>query len=61
MQFNRQQTVILLSFNVRLPCREHVLLVGRFKLSKISNIDQTPLAFNFLSTQTYNAKGLKTI
>ena len=61
MQFNRQQTVILPSSDVGLPCGEHVPLVGRFKLSEIGNIDQTPLAFDFLSTRTYDAKGLKTI
>jgi hypothetical protein len=36
-------------------------IVGRFKLSKIANIDQTPLPFDFLSSRTYDLKGLKTI
>jgi hypothetical protein len=38
-----------------------VLVVGRFKLSKIANMDQTPLAFDFLGSRTYNSKGTKTI
>jgi len=61
MQFNRRQTVILPSSDVGLPRGEHVLLVGRFKLSEIGNMDQTPLAFDFLSTWTYDAKGSRTI
>jgi hypothetical protein len=38
-----------------------VPLVGWFKLSEISNIDQTPLAFDFLSSKTYNEKGALTV
>jgi hypothetical protein len=38
-----------------------VLVVGHFKLSKIGNINQTPLAFNFLGFKTYNLKGAKTV
>jgi hypothetical protein len=43
------------------PCRDHVPLVGRFKRSEIANIDQTPLAFDFLSTRTYDLKGSRII
>ena len=32
-----------------------------FKLSEIANIDQTPIAFKFLNSRTYNTKGIKTI
>jgi len=32
-----------------------------FKLSEISNMDQTPIAFEFLDQKTYNSKGAKTI
>jgi hypothetical protein len=32
-------------------------MVGRFKLSEIANIDQTPIAFEFLSGRTYDFKG----
>jgi hypothetical protein len=35
--------------------------VRRFKLSEIGNIDQTPIAFDFLSGCTYDIKGNKTI
>jgi hypothetical protein len=38
-----------------------VLTVGRFKLSEIANMDQTPIAFEFLSGRTYDFKGSKTI
>jgi hypothetical protein len=32
-----------------------------FKLSKIANMDQTPLSFEFLDRKTYNTKGAKTV
>jgi hypothetical protein len=35
--------------------------VGQFKLSEIANIDQTPIAFEFLSGRTYNYKGAKIV
>lgn len=38
-----------------------MLVVGRFKLLEIGNMDQTPLAFDFLSARTYNEKGAKTV
>ena len=38
-----------------------VKTVGRFKLSEIYNMDQTPLAFEFLDGRTYNSKGAKTV
>jgi hypothetical protein len=61
LQFSRQQTVIELFSEIGLPCGIDVPLVWRFKLSEILNIDQTPLAFDFLSTKTYHSKGAKTI
>ena len=42
-----------------MPCQ--VPYVGRFKLSEIANMDQTPIAFEFLSGKTYDFKGLKTV
>jgi hypothetical protein len=36
-------------------------LVGRFKLSEIANMDQTPITFEFLSGSTYAGKGEKII
>jgi hypothetical protein len=35
--------------------------VGRFKLSKIANMDQTPIVFDFLFSRTYDFKGSKTV
>ena len=35
--------------------------VGRYKLSNIVNMDQTPLPFEYLEGRTYNQKGEKTI
>jgi hypothetical protein len=62
MQFNRQQTMIVKDFSdLGLPRRDHVSVVGRFKLLEIANIDQTPLAFDFLSLKTYNEKGASTV
>jgi len=33
----------------------------KFSLSEISNIDQTPISFEFLSLKTYESKGSKTV
>jgi hypothetical protein len=44
-----------------LPRGDDVSLIGRFKLLEIGNIDQTPLAFDFISLRTYNKQGAKTI
>jgi len=35
--------------------------IGRYRLRNICNMDQTPLPFEFLSGQTYNTKGEKTV
>ena len=35
--------------------------VGRYRLSNICNMDQTPLPFEYLSGRTYNQQGEKTI
>jgi len=35
--------------------------VGRYKRAQICNMDQTPLPFEFLSEQTYEQKGSKTV
>jgi hypothetical protein len=62
LQFNRRQTVIIKGLSdLGLPRGEEVPLVGRFKLSEISNMDQTPLAFDFLSSRTYEEKGAPTV
>ena len=61
LQFNRRQTIILEDSFCGLPKGEDVPLVGRFKLSEIANMDQTPIAFEFLSGKTYDFKGAKTV
>jgi hypothetical protein len=63
LQYNRRQTVIRKDGTslVGLPCESDVPVVGRFKLSEIGNMDQTPLAFDFLGSRTYNTKGAKTV
>jgi len=35
--------------------------VGRFHLARVCNMDQTPLPFEFLSGQTYEPTGSKTV
>jgi hypothetical protein len=47
--------------NIGLPQGKDILVVGQVKLSEIGNMDQTPLAFDFLSPRTYNEKGAKTM
>ena len=56
---NRRQTAIqeFSDFGLprAVPCVEH------FKLSEIANVDQAPLAFEFLTAKTYDFRGSKTI
>jgi hypothetical protein len=59
LQFNRRQTVIQEFSDCGLPYQ--VPYVGRFKLSEIANIDQIPIAFEFLTAKTYDFKGSKTV
>lgn len=61
LQFNRRQTIVLDDSFRGFPKGEDIPLVGRFKLSEIANMDQTPIAFEFLSGKTYDFKGAKTI
>ena len=61
LRFNRRQTVIEPCSIMGLPRGKDVPLVGRFKLSEIANMDQTPLACEFLNSKTYNCKGSKTV
>ena len=53
--------VIREGFNIGIPRSLSIPLVGRFKLLEIANMDQTPIAFEFLSGRTYDFKGSKTI
>jgi hypothetical protein len=54
-------TVILPSSDCGKDRGLNVKTVGRFKLSYIANIDQTPLPFENLDGRTYNKKGEKTV
>jgi hypothetical protein len=38
-----------------------ILVVGRFKLSEIANIDQTPLTWEFQKGKTYSRRSKKTV
>jgi hypothetical protein len=42
---------------IRIPRGLDVLVVSRIKLSKICNIDQSPLLFEYLKGRTYAKKG----
>jgi hypothetical protein len=53
--------VVQVDFDCGIQREISVLVVGRFKLSEISNIDQSPLAFEFLKGQTYNRRGEKIV
>jgi hypothetical protein len=61
LQFNRRNTVIRPDSDCGIPRGPDVKTVGRFKLSEISNMDQTPLPFEFNEGKTYAKKGDKTI
>ena len=61
LQFNHQNTIINPDSDCGISHSLVVLLVGRFKLLEIANIDQTPIAYEFLSSCTYDLKGAKTI
>lgn len=49
------------SSNCGIPRGLEVLVVGRFKLSEIANMDQSPLPFKHLKGRTYEKKGNKTV
>jgi hypothetical protein len=61
LKFNRHNTIKIENSNCGIDQELSVQTVGRFKLSKIANIDQTPIAFDFLSSRTYDFKGNKTV
>jgi hypothetical protein len=61
LQFNRRNTVINANSDCGIVRQPPVPVVGRFKLSEIANMDQTPIAFEFLSGRTYDYKGAKTV
>jgi hypothetical protein len=61
LQFNRRNTIINPGSDCGISCSLAIPLVGRFKLLEIANMDQTPIAFEFLSGRTYELKGAKTV
>jgi hypothetical protein len=61
LKFNRRNTIKNENSDYGIDRGPNVPTVGRFKLSEIANMDQTPIAFDFLSGRTYDFKGSKTI
>ena len=53
--------VIKLNSDCGIPHGLDIPTVGRFKLSEIANMDQTPIAFEFFSSCTYDYKGVKIV
>jgi hypothetical protein len=49
------------SSDCSIPQGPKVPVVGRFKLSEIANIDQSPLPFEHLKGRTYKKRGNKTV
>ncbi|TVY14491.1 hypothetical protein LARI1_G009129 [Lachnellula arida] len=61
LQFNRRNTVIRPDSDCGIYRGIDMPTVGRFKLSEIANMDQTPLPFEFNDGQTYAKTGSKTV
>jgi hypothetical protein len=61
LQFNYKNTIINPGSDCGISRLLAVPLVGRFKLSEITNIDQTSIVFKFLSGHIYKLKGVKTV
>jgi hypothetical protein len=58
LQFNRRNSQpTVYTFGPGRQNRE----VGKYRLSEISNMDQTPLSFEFMDNRTYNQKGADTV
>lgn len=51
----------MVASDVSIPKDPSVQVVGRFKLSQITNMDQSPLPFEHLKGRTYEKKGNKTV
>jgi hypothetical protein len=60
LQFNRRNSIIKKDSDCGIPRGCNVPVVGRFKLSEIANMDQSPLAFELLRGRTYAKKGERT-
>jgi hypothetical protein len=61
LQYNRRMTVVQEGSICGKPRGAGVPTVGRFKLSEICNIDQTPIPFETSRKRTYHKKGDRTI
>jgi hypothetical protein len=61
LQYNRRLTVVRPDSLCGIPQGPDVPIVGRFKLSEIANMDQSPLAFEFLKGKTYAKRGDRTV
>src|SRR6266516_386562 len=61
LQFNRRMSVILEDSDCGIPRDHSVPLVGRYKLSEIANMDQSPLPFELQKGRTYATKGSRTV
>ena len=59
MKFNRRNSQLWPQTLSTLP--DTPAEIGRYRLSNICNMDQTPLPFEYLSGRTYNQQGEKTI
>jgi hypothetical protein len=53
--------VVMVASDVSIPKDPSVQVIGRFKLSEIINMDQSPLPFEHLKGRTYEKKGNKTV
>jgi hypothetical protein len=62
IQFNRRIMVTIEGTSiVGIPRGPDVPVVGRIKLSKICNMDQSPMPFEYLKGRTYAKKGSQTV
>lgn len=61
LQFNRRNTIVTSDSDCGKPRPATVPVVGRYKLSEIANMDQTPLAFEFQKGRTYASTGDRTV
>ncbi len=61
MKFNCRQTVIFLDTHPGFDTDNEAPAVGRFKLLEIANMDQTPIALEFLDNRTYGHKRAKPV
>ena len=61
LQFNRRNTAVLEGSDCGIDRGPDVKVVGRFKLSNICNMDQSPLSFENCKGMTYDTRGSKTV